>query len=245
MIGAAVVSAGLLLTPALPDPAVPRVRYAVPLAVPAGFAGKLTVRGHKLDAVTAASAAGPGGAVKVAGKGRKAAVPGGVSPAAAGDTEIDLEVSVPKDFGGPAVLLAVTAPGGRSKPFPLPLDPPGVVAEVEPNDGFAQAQRLTLPVTVAAVIQRERDVDVFMFTLAAGQPVRAAVTAAKLGSPAELTLTAWDADRRIVAALDGSTGPEPAIDFVAPRAGAYYLTVGEVRDAGGPGFGYRLAVAGR
>ena len=237
---AAVTLAAVVLTAAVPDPKLPRVRYAVPLAVPAGFAGRVVLRGYKLDDITSVASTGAGVTVTLPGKGRKANPPTAVSARVGGDTELDLAVTVPPGFVGP-VPLTVAGPGGRSRPFPLPLDPAGVVAEKEPNDGFAAAQPLTLPATVAGVIQGERDVDVFRLELAAGRTVRVTTTGAAYGSPAELSLTAWDAGRRIVAASAAAAGPEPTLTFTAATAGVYFVSVVELGDRGGPGFGYRLA----
>lgn len=238
-------AAGLLLGRTVPDPAAPRPLVAVPLAVPAGFAGKVTVRGLKLDGLTSVTADG-GVTAKLVGKGRKAAPPKDTTARKAGDTESEIELSVPKGFAGGHVTLTLTAPNKKPVPFRLTIDPAGTVAEVEPNDGFAQAHLVMLSATVAGVIQREKDVDVFEFKLTAGQRVRVEVDAAKLGSPADLTLTAWDADRHILASADDTpAGPDPAVEFTAPRAGDYFVSVAEASDRGGPAFGYRLRVTGR
>ena len=238
----AVVFVALVLAAQVPDPKLPRVRYTVPLAVNADFAGKLLLRGHKLDDVTAITCAETGVTLKPVGKGRKAAPPGSQSVQASGDTEIEVEITLPKTYRPATVPLVVSGPGGRAKAFLLAIDSPGTVAEKEPNNGFTTATPLTLPATVAGVIQGDRDVDVYSFTLAAGQTARVTTIGTKLGSPAELTLTAWDADRHIMAAPDGTGGPEPSVSFTAPRAGVYFVSVAELGDRGGAGFGYRLKV---
>jgi len=205
----------------------------------------VTVRGLKLDTLTSVTADG-GVSAKLVGQGRKSVPPKDTSAKKAGDTEAEIELSLPKGFAGEAVTLTLTAPKTKPVPFRLTIDPPGTVAEVEPNDGFAQAQLVTVPVRFAGVIQREKDVDVVKLKLAAGERVRVEIDAAKLGSPADLTLTLWDADRHILAAADDTpAGPDPALDYTAPAAGDYFVSVAEASDRGGPAFGYRLRITGR
>ena len=224
----------------LPDPAAPRPLYAIPVAVAPTYAGRVTLRGHKLDGVKQVACAVPGVTVKVLGNARKTSPASTLSLARTGDTEVDVELKLPKDFRGDSVPLVLTA-GPRSRPFALPVDPPGVVAEKEPNNGFAQAQKLTLPATFAGVVSGDRDVDVVQFTLAAGQTVR--VEAVTLGSPLDPTLTLWDADRHILASADDRGGH--IITFTAPRAGTYFASVADANDQSGGLFGYRLRVTAK
>ncbi len=220
-----------------PDPNAPRPLYGVPVAVSPGHAGKVTLRGRKLDGVKQVTCTVPGVTVKVVGTARKTNPPNTLSADRAGDTEVDVELTLPKDFRGDALPLVLTA-GKRARPFSLPVDPGGVVTEKEPNNAFTQAHKLALPATFAGVISGERDVDVVTFALTAGQVVR--VEAINHGSPADLVVTVWDADRHIVAAADDRAGH--AVTFTAPRAGNYYVSVSDANDQSGGLFGYRLRV---
>ena len=240
----ALVLASALLAQDKPKPPpkeMPVVRYPVPLAVSPGQKTKVTLRGAKLDGVTAVTAA-DGVTVKVAGKGRKAAVPNGYPADQFGDTEIEVEIDVPKGFAAGHVPLVAVAPGGKSEPHHLTVAPPGT-AEKEPNDGFDQPQEITLPATVEGTIGREKDVDVFRFAGKKGQTVTVRVDAAKLGSPADLLLTVSDADRRTLKLVDDVSGQaDPAVTLTLPADGAYFVSLIESRDLGGPAFGYRLRV---
>lgn len=218
----------------------PRVMYPIPLAVAPGATARVTLRGVKLDTATAVTASA--GAVKLVGKPRKANVPNNYPAKKLGDTECDLELELPKDFSGESVELTVTSPGGTSAAYKLTVAKHDV-AEKEPNDGFAQAQQLTLPAAVAGTVGKERDTDTFQFTGKAGQTVSVAVTAAKLGAPTDAILSLYDADRNVIATVDDTDGhPDPVISAKLPKDGVYFVTVLEAHDLGGGLFGYRLTV---
>jgi hypothetical protein len=223
--------------PAKKEP--PRVQYPMPLAVAPGTKGKVILRGQKLDTVTEVKASA--GKVKLVGKtGRKAGVPNNYPAGKLGDTEVEFELELPKDFAGESVELVAVSPGGTSEPHKLTVSK-GDVAEKEPNDGFAQAQQVALPVTVAGTIRQAKDTGVFQFIGKADQSVIVEVIAAKLGAPTDALLTVYDADRRVLAIADDTDGhPDPTITFKLPKDGVYFVAVLEVNDLGGPQFGYRL-----
>ena len=67
--------------------------------------------------------------------------------------------------------------------------------------------------------------------------------AARFGSPVDVFLTLYDADRKIVASADDAgTSADPTLTVTLPRDGAYYLSLIDAHDLGGPNFGYRLVV---
>ena len=218
----------------------PRVMYPIPLAVAPGAKARVTLRGVKLDTATEVKASA--GTVKLLGKPRKANVPNNYPAKKLGDTECDIELELPKDFAGEVVELTVTTPGGTSEAYKLTVAKQDV-AEKEPNDGFAQAQQLTLPATVAGTIGKERDTDVYRFTGKAGQTVSIEVIAAKLGAPTDAILSLYDADRNVIATADDIDGhPDPVITARLSKDGVYFVTVLEAHDLGSGLFGYRLRV---
>jgi Bacterial pre-peptidase C-terminal domain len=219
----------------------PRVQYPMPLAVAPGAKVKVILRGQKLDAVTEVKASV--GTVKLVGKtGRKAAVPNNFPAKKLGDTEVEFELELPKDFAGEFVELTAVSPGGTSEPYKLTVAK-GDVAEKEPNDGFAQAQPLTLPASVAGTIGREKDTDVYQFTGKAGQTVTVDGIAAKLGAPTDALISFYDANRRLLATADDTDGhPDSTLAVKLPKDGIYFVSVLESNDLGGPQFGYRLRI---
>ena len=220
-----------------PVKVVQRAKYVLPLAVAPGFAGKVTVRGFGLDTATEVTA-DPGVAVKVVGKARKAAPPQNVPPELTGDTEIDVELTLPKDFVGPHLSLKL----GTADAVKL-LVVPRLLAEREPNDGFAKGQLLVLPLTLHGTIDKPRDVDVYRFVGRKGQRWTFAVTARKLGSPVDALLTLYDDQRRVVESCDDNgTDADPSFTVTLPRDGVYFLSVIDSHDQGGGIFPYLLSV---
>ena len=216
---------------------VQRAKYTLPLAVAPGFAGRVTVRGFGLDTATGVTADGI--AVKVVGKPRKAAPPQNVPPELTGDTEVDVELALPKDFAAPHAALKV----GTADAVKL-LVVRGLVAEREPNDGFATGQLVVPPLTLHGTIEKPRDVDVFRFVGHKGQRWRFAVTARKLGSPVDALLKLYDDKRRVVESCDDSgSDADPSFAVTLPRTGVYYLSVIDSHDQGGGIFPYVLSVS--
>lgn len=215
----------------------PKVLYAVPLVAAPGAKQKLTLRGKHLDAVKDVTAS-DGATLKVLGA-KKAAPPNNYPADRVGDTEVEVELTLPKD-AKPGVTLTVAgaAPYGLLIPDEL-----SVIAEKEPNDGYDAAQPVTPPCAVVGVIHQEKNPDVFRLTGKAGQKLRAEVQAARFGSPLDGILTLVDENRRFVAANDDANDSrDPAIGVTLPRDGVYYLSLIDAHDLGGAGFGYRLVV---
>jgi hypothetical protein len=246
----------LLLVPfALTDPAASQekkpkqgpphtILYAVPLVARPGEKQKVVLRGKKLDAATGIAVEGPE-EVKAKFLGaRKVAVPGNYPAERVGDSEIEVELELPRDIEPGKVALRASGPGGASEPYTLLVrDGLPAVAEKEPNDGFEQAQVISIPCAVEATIKTERDVDVFRFEGKKGDKLRIEVQAARFGSPADLRLTVYDANRRAVdSAGDTAGNPDPVLEVTLPRDGTYYAGVIDANDLGGANFGYRLIV---
>ena len=215
----------------------PKVLYAVPLVAAPGSKQKVTLRGKHLDAVKEVTASG-GATLKVLGA-KKAPPPNNYPADRVGDTEVEVELTLPKD-SKPGVTLAVAG----AEPYKLLIpDELPAVAEKEPNDGYGAAQPVTAPCAVVGVIHQEKNPDVFRVAGKAGQKLRAEVQAARFGSPLDGILTVVDETRRFVAANDDADGSrDPAVSATLPRDGVYYLSLIDAHDLGGAGFGYRLVV---
>jgi hypothetical protein len=222
--------------------AVPRVVVVVPLGAAPGKTTKLTIRGSALDKATEVKVEGGKGTAKIVGKG-PAPVPD-KNPDKVGDTQVVADVTLEK-VEGASVTLVVVTPDGETKPHPLLVEAQlPVVAEKEPNEGFKQAQEITLPVVVEGMIERAKDVDVFRFRGKKGQKVTAEVLAHRYGSPLDAMLTLYNAAGQQVAFND-DLSPETRdarIEVALPADGEYYLALIDAHDAGGPAHAYRLVV---
>jgi len=221
----------------------PKILYAMPLVVVPGEMQKLALRGKGLDAVKEVRIAKADGAkVKLLG-GKKTPVGNNQPGERLGDSELQIELELPKGTKAGATLTAI-GPAGESNAYALLIaDDTPHVAEKEPNDGFAAAQAIPVPAAVEGRIQSDKDSDVFRFEGKKGDKVRIEVQAARFGSPVDALISVYDADRKLLAAADDSDGsPDPIVSLTLPRDGVYFITIIDAHDLGGPQFGYRLVI---
>jgi hypothetical protein len=227
-----------------PDPKTekPKIVLALPLGVPAGTPSKTVLRGLKLDTATEIHCSEPKAAVKLLTKG-KAALPDKAEPAKLGDTQVEIELNVPTELGGKTVTLTAVTPAGDTEPFEILVDVPGsVVQEKEPNNSFRQAQPIQVPQVIEGAISQNQDVDVFRFEGKAAQVIVLDVLAARRGSALDSMLLFHDADGKLLGSNDDHDGSlDSYLEIKLPRDGAYFVTVMDAHDTGGPLHVYRLA----
>ena len=120
--------------------------YAVPLVAKPGEKQKLALRGKNLAAVKEVKVAGSDAAkVKVLGA-KAVGVPNNYPGDRVGDSEVEIELELPKDVKPGAVTLTAIGPGGASNAYTLLVrDELPPVAEKEENGGFDTAQVVALP----------------------------------------------------------------------------------------------------
>lgn len=227
-----------------PKAAAPRALYALQLGADPGKTTKLTVRGIGLETVTEVRLGEPKCSGKVIGKGRKTPPANPMTVSLLGDSEIDVEVTLPAEIPGGVIPLSLVGPGGEGKPITLLVnDDTPRVAEKEPNDGFREAMPVTAPVIVEASFKQPQDVDVFRLDGKKGERYRIEVRAGRYGSPADVMLTLYDAAGRTVATGDvPAGGRDPVLRVTLPKDGSFFISAIEGFDQGGPGFVYRLMV---
>jgi hypothetical protein len=230
----------LLAQPKQADPRNgPRVVVAVPLGATPGSTSKLTLRGLRLDNATEVRLTGSKGTVKLIKKG-KTGVPNMQKPEKVGDSEVQIELTLPADAPEGTLAVEVVTPAGTTSHKLLIAR--GVIAEKEPNNGYREAQPLTLPAIVDGAISAPQDVDVFRIEGKAGQKLVAEVLADRHGSALDGILTLADARGAILTTNDDAVGADPKIEFTLPRDGVYYLSLIDAHDQGGPAHVYRLVV---
>ncbi|HEX3149429.1 MAG TPA: PPC domain-containing protein [Gemmataceae bacterium] len=222
----------------------PKPLYALQLAADAGKTTKLTLRGLRLDMATAVQVGDPKSTAKVIGKGRKTPISNQMNADLVGDTEIDVEVTLPAEVPGGMVPLTLVGPGGESKPIVILVnDDTSRVKEKEPNDGFKEAMPLTAPVIVEASFKQQQDVDVYRIDGKAGEKYRIEIQARRCGSPADPMLSLYDSAGRLVAVGEATgEGKDPAMVVTLPKDGPYFVSALEGFDQGGPMYVYRLTV---
>ena len=246
---AVVVFLSAAFAPAQPKPPEkkdePRPLVCLPLGVVPGVETKITIRGQRLDTATEIKFGEIKATVKIVSKG-KAAVPNMQDAAKVGDTQIEVQVTLPADFVAKEAAFTIVTPAGESAPHKLLVDKTPTIAEKEPNNGFKQAQAVAFPQVIDGAIGQSQDVDVFRFEGKEGQQVVIEVFAARYGSSLDSFLTLYNVDGQIIASnddIEGST--DSRIEATLPKAGAYYVSVIDAHDAGGPAHVYRLVLRGK
>ena len=221
-----------------------KVLYAVPLVAKPGEKQKLTLRGKALDTVKDVKVNGsPDARVKFLAA-KKVGVPNNYPGERIGDSEVEIELELPKTAKAGEVTLTATGPNGDSEPYKLLIrDDLPTIAEKEVNGGFDTAQPVTVPCAIEGTIKAEKDVDVFRIDGKKGDVLKFEVQAARFGSPVDAIITLHDADRKLIAAADDTgKSPDPILIVTLPHDGMYFLSLIDAHDLGGANFGYRLVI---
>jgi hypothetical protein len=235
--------AAFAVEPAPPKKDLPKVVVVGPLGVPTGVATKIKIWGLHLDTATEVRFFEPKASAKVISK-AKVPVPNNQSPDRFGDSLLEVEVLLPEGTTQPSVQFVVLTSTGEAPAHTLLVNSePLPIQETEPNNGFAQAQAVPVPAEIEGTINGAQDVDVFRIEGKEGQHLIVDVHAARYGSPLDSLLTLYDAQGRVVTTNDDFGGSTDShIEVALPRTGAYYLSVADANDQGGPQFFYRLLI---
>jgi len=222
----------------------PKVLYAIPLIAKPGEKQKIALRGKFLADVKEVKVTGVAGAKVKFLAAKAAAVPNNFPANRIGDSEVEMELELPKDARPGDVKLTAVGPAGESNTYKLLVrDDLPVVAEKEPNDGFEQAQPVAVPSAVEASIKNERDVDVFKLEGKKGDKLRIEIQAARFGSPVDAMVTLYDARRTAIASESETVAcPDPVLVVTLPKDGPFFLSVIDANDLGGANFHYRLVI---
>ena len=220
----------------------PLIKYSIPLIAKVGEKQKLTLRGKKLDGVKEITVTGAEGAVLKVLSSKKIPNLNNSSVERLGDSEIDIELDLPKT--AEVVKLIAGGTDGKSAEFGLTLTGKiARVAEREPNDGFDQAQAVPIPAAIDGVIKAERDVDVYKIDGKKDDVIRFTLEANRLGSPLDGILTIYDSKREVVRVGEIARDAfDPEFQMNLPADGVYYIVVMDAHDSGGTAYGYRLII---
>ena len=229
----------------------PRLLLSTPLGVTAGMTSKFVLRGLRLDQATEIRVGNPLVPAKILSK-AKVAVPQKQDINRAGDSQIEVELELPKATTPGEIAVSVVGPTGTSAAYQLLVDERSPVAEQEPNDGFAQAQPIEIGTTIEGTLHQPQNVDVFQFAGQAGDKLVCEVIAARRGSVLDATLTLFDARRRLIDTADDLPSDaknrddwslrDARLEITLATTGTYFLVLQDANDFGGPAHPYRLQV---
>lgn len=139
--------------------------------------------------------------------------------------------------------VATTRVGGSTHAFvSLPVGEQAEYLEREPNDASEQANRVELPQHLNGRIDRQGDIDRFVFTAKAGDRFVFRGMTRELNTPTDLFLRILKPDGGQLAAVDDTAGGEGVLSPALPADGDYILEVRDVNFRGGAEFAYRVAV---
>lgn len=223
------------------EPKPPQVLLAVPLGAVTGQTTKIILRGQRLEGATEVCARNAEVQAKVLSS-AKADPPNGLSADQVGDTQVEIEVTIPEAMDCREVALRVTTPTGESEPLKIPVDQVSPTAEKEPNPGFKQCQAICQAGTIAGTIGENNDVDVYRLDLPTGAKWKCEVQANRLGSPLDPVLVLYGSDRRIIKTIDDTDERDTSLELPAGESGAYYLGLIDAHESGSPLHVYRLVI---
>jgi hypothetical protein len=224
---------------------VPGIRVFLPLGAAPGKTTRVTARGLMLDQASEVHFvdAHPNSKVALKSKG-KAAVPKESDPQAVGDTEMELEITLAERESAEWVDIVAVTPAGRTEPHSLLVTPASrLVLEKEPNGGFATAQPVLAGQIVQGSIGQPRDVDVFKLEGRQGEKWSFLVLANRFGSALDPVLTLYRESGQILATKDDDPHTRDAsLRVTLPADGAYFISLTDANDAGGPVHVYQLHI---
>ena len=115
--------------------------------------------------------------------------------------------------------------------------------EAEPNSGFNNCTKVTLPCALNGKLQEPGDLDWYGFECKKGQVYDFEVYAQRINSPLDVAINVYGTDKKHIQGNDDSRGADPYYRFTAPADGLYYLRVRDLLGRGGEQFIYRVEVA--
>jgi hypothetical protein len=222
----------------------PKIVVATPLGISPGVKSRLVLRGIHLDEVSAVEvmAAGEPIEAKVVDK-KKAALPPNQTSELIGDTQVEIELTVPANKSLDCIRLIAACAQGKTEPYEIPVTPADLaVADQEPNEGFAQCQPLVAGKTVIGSIHEAKNVDVFGFEAKTGDNLTFTVAARKHGSRLDALLWLHDARGNLIASADDDgDSVDPRLRVKLLSDGKFFLTLLDANDLGDISYGYRLS----
>ena len=215
----------------------PRLTVLSPLAVTPGTTTTLYLRGFNLDAVKdAALLDAPAGSKIVLKSMGKATNPKDDYAKRYGDTEVEIELSLPESYLPDSVDLTLTL-SNSAKPLvqKVQVTPRAtLVDEREPNGGFKAAQSIPSACVIRGAINEDKDVDVYRFSGKAGQTIRLEVFGERMGSMLDAAISLYDDRGHLLTTQDdGPAGKDPVIQYKLSADGDYLIGVIDVSDRGG------------
>ncbi|MBM3824265.1 MAG: hypothetical protein FJ404_15485 [Verrucomicrobia bacterium] len=131
---------------------------------------------------------------------------------------------------------------GYSNPLPFEVGDLPEARETEPNDATDKANFLAVPGVANGRVGTTGDQDLYRFKSGSDQTLVCEVQARRFGSALDALLTLMDAKGGVLQRNDDADGPDARIQFDAKKDTEYLISIKDLTERGGPGFGYRLSI---
>jgi hypothetical protein len=151
-------------------------------------------------------------------------------------------VKVPTDPGLAAVYVSPKKSGGISGwPVPVRVTDMPEIAEQEPNNEPAKANKLAVPGGASGRFEKSGDVDHFAITCKKGTKYAASAMTYEINSPCEVLIRVLD-DKGKEVARSNPAQPNTKVEFTAAADGDYVIACEQLNYLSGPDEIYHLAV---
>lgn len=159
-----------------------------------------------------------------------------------GNTQVTAEFTVPANLPEGTFDFVIVTPTSEATGKVPVLSADSALDEQEPNNGFREAQAMSLGQQVRGTIQSDKDVDVFAIAVQADQQLKVTLTS---GGPLlmDSEITCYDEQGQFLAAADDDPQTrDPNFVFTTKTNGNVLLCVSNAHDLGGPWQSYLLRV---
>jgi len=156
------------------------------------------------------------------------------------DGELAAKLKLPAEPVADYAVFASDAGGISPTGNAFQLFEHGNAFEQEPNDAFAQASPVSLPLAFNGIIEKPGDVDFLKFTAQKGQVYEVECFARRIRSGLDPVMTLYNATGGAIVGNDDSRGPDSYFRFSVPADGEYVLQISDHLRSGNPDFVYRI-----
>jgi hypothetical protein len=143
--------------------------------------------------------------------------------------------------GGPQEIRAHTV-RGVSNPLQFDVSFFPDVTETEPNNAITNANPITTPGNVNGRISESGEVDIFRITIEKAQRLIFEVYARRFNSKLDPLLTVMNSKGEVMQRNDDAAGADARITQLFDQPGEYFISIRDLLERGGEGFGYRLSI---
>ncbi len=209
--------------PVKPKPAT--LTSATPDSVVRGQKTRMMLHGTNFKSGSTIKCATPGVSVQV------------VEATSANPSQFSVDVTTTSSAVPGPVSFTVVSDAGESNALRLWLDRFPMVREVGLTDSARDGMMVTLPATVAGVLDRNGDVDFFRFQATAGQQIGVQIHTTLDRTKFDPVVTMTDTNGVVLA-----TGNGGLLGYTCGTPGMYAISVHDREFRGGADYGYRLHV---